>query len=208
MLEFLNQLKIPDYIAFLSFLATFIAFYVPWRTAYSKSVSVEWPDELTAVPINALSLGKAQYLHPQNLIAYVCPINIINPSNVAIGYFELTAFSPKTFVQHMIMMKATILKEFQDEQLLLFQNGQQSVLLMPPSNTGTFQANSFTHFDLVITANPNVPFDNSIQIVFRVTYKSLKSRLYSYLASFKAGKKITFYHTFSKIYKLPVYSKE
>ncbi len=36
MIEFLNLLEIPDYIAFLSFLATFIAFYVPWRTAYSK----------------------------------------------------------------------------------------------------------------------------------------------------------------------------
>ena len=65
--EFLNQLKASDYIAFLSFLATFIAFYIPWRTAFSKSVSVEWPEKLTAIPINALSLGKAQYLHQQNL---------------------------------------------------------------------------------------------------------------------------------------------
>lgn len=208
MFEFLNQLKIPDYIAFLSFLATSIAFYVPWRTAFSKSVSVEWPEEITAIPINALSLGKAKYLHPQNLIAYVCPINIINPSNVNIGYFELAAFTPQTIVQHMIMMKETVLKEFQNEQLLLLQNGQQAVLLMPHSNTGTFPANSFTHFDLVITANPNVPFDDSIQIVFRVTYKSFKSRLYSCLASLKSGKQISFYHTFSKIYKLPANNKE
>lgn len=208
MIEFLNLLKISDYIAFLSFLATFIAFYVPWRTAYSKSVSVEWPEELTAIPINTLSLGKAQYLHSQNSIAYICPINIINPSNVAIGYFELTACAPKTSVQHMIMMEATVLKEFQNEQLLLLQNGYQSVLLMPPSNTGTFPANSFTHFDLVLTANPKIPFDASIQIVFRVTYKSFKSRLYSCWASLKARKRICFYHTFSKIYKLPVYSKE
>ena len=208
MIEFLNLLKIPDYIALLSFLATFIAFYVPWRTAYSKSVSVEWPEELTAIPINALSLGTAQYLHTQNSLAYVCPINIINPSNIAIGYFELIAFTPKTTVQHMIMMKATALKEFQDEQLLLLQNEQQSVLLMPPSNTGMFPANSFTHFDLVITANPNTPFEDSIQIIFRVTYKSFKSRLSSCWASLKARKRICFYHTFSKIYKLPVNSKE
>lgn len=208
MFEFLNLLKIPDYIAFLSFLATFIAFYVPWRTAYSKSVSVEWPEELTVIPINALSLGTAQYLHHQNSLAYVCPINVINPSNIAIGYFELTAFSPKTHVQHMIMMQAAVLKEFQNEQLLLVQDGQQSVLLMPPSNTGTFSPNSFTHFDLILTANPTVPFDDSIQIAFRVTYKSFKSRLYSCLASLKARKRICFYHTFSKIYKLPVNSKE
>lgn len=206
--EFINQLKASDYIAFLSFLATFIAFYIPWRTAFSKSVSVEWPEKLTAIPINALSLGKAQYLHQQNLIAYVCPINIINPSNVAIGYFELTAITPKTLVPHMIMMKAAVHKEFQDEQLLLVQNGQQSVLLMPSSNTGTFPANSFTHFDLVITANPAIPFDDSIQIVFRVTYKSIKSRFYSCLASYKAKKLICFYHTFSKIYKLPKVNNE
>ena len=208
MIEFLNLLKIPDYIALLSFLATFIAFYVPWRTAYSKSVSVEWPEELTAIPINALSLGTAQYLHTQNSLAYVCPINIINPSNIAIGYFELIAFTPKTTVQHMIMMKATALKEFQDEQLLLLQNGQQSVLLMPPSNTGMFPANSFTHFDLVITANPNIPFEDSIQIIFRVTYKSFQSRLFSFLSSLKECRRICFYHTFSKIYKLPVNNKE
>lgn len=183
----------------------FIAFYLPWRTAYGKYVSVEWSNELKKVPISQLQLGKAKYLHKsQNGFAYICSVSITNPSNVAIGYFNFAAIDPKYHVKNMIMMKAAVEVKFQNEMLLLNIPGNGShILNMPPNEFGTFPPNSFTKFDIVITAAPNFQIADNIQIVFRVTYKTFSSRFFSLIATIKSKEKTTFYHTFSKIYKLP-----
>lgn len=182
---------------------TFIALYLQWKDSCTKSVSVEWSDELEIFPVSSLSLGSAQYLHPQNPDAYLCGINITNPSNVDIGYFELVAIDPNSHHSHMIMMQMAVEAPFRNESLILSKNGINVILQMPPSNNGTFPANSFTHFDIVVTSNPQKPIKDGIQIVFRVAYKSLKSRFYSLLYFLKLKKRTTFYHTFSKIYTLP-----
>ena len=112
-----------------------------------------------------------------------------------IGYFDLVAVDPNNHHSHMIMMQMTVAVPFRNESLILSQNGIDMILQMPPSNNGTFRANSSTHFDIVVTSNPQKPIKDGIQIVFRVAYKSLKSRFYSLLYFLKLKKRTTFYHT-------------
>lgn len=183
----------------------FIAFYIPWRTAYGKYVSVEWSPDIGKFPISQLQLGDAKYLHAaQNSFAYICSVSITNPSNVAIGYFDFVAVDNKRKIKHMIMMKDAVLPDFKNEILLLnMPNNESHVLNMPPNEFGTFPSNSFTKFDILVTAAPNSQIVDEIQIIFRVTYKTITSRIFSLIASIKHREKITFYHTFTKIYKLP-----
>lgn len=182
---------------------TLIFLYLQRKDSFSKSVSVEWSDELEIFPISSFRLGSAKYQHQQNHDAYLYKIDITNPSNVDIGYFDLVAVDPNNHHSHMIMMQMTVAVPFRNESLILSQNGIDMILQMPPSNNGTFRANSSTHFDIVVTSNPQKPIKDGIQIVFRVAYKSLKSRFYSLLYFLKLKKRTTFYHTFSKIYTLP-----
>lgn len=198
------KILLDNFFEILAITITFIAFYLPWRTAYRKYISVEWADKIEKVNVSQLSLGKAQYLHKaQNKFAYICTVKVTNPSNMDIGFFELNAIDCKKQYKHMIMFKSTVLPEYQHNPLLLDSlNSAQIVLEMPPSDKGVFKANSFTKFDLVITAAPGYDIGDSIQVNFRVTYNSIKSRWFSLLATIRNRKNITFYHTFSNIYKL------
>ena len=181
----------------LGLLMAFVAFFVPWRSAYKKTISVEWSDKIHKVPIGNLHIGNLKYLHPGNKYAYICSINIVNPSNVDIGYFDLAAIDMNKQV-HMIMTNSTCAVNPNKEPLTLnYGNSVQHVLLMPEHVSGTLKANSYTHFDIVVTSNPNIILKNKIQIIFRVTYKSCSAWFHSIITTVMSRKITIFYHTFS-----------
>lgn len=223
--KLLSELKLSDKLTMIGWIFTFIAFYIPWKTAYGKSISVEWEDSLKKISISDLSIGTSKYLHPKNKIAYIASMHVVNHSNVNIGYFDMKVTNIKTNAEHMIMMTSTVSPKFQDFPLLLKRigidgNPYQIILNMPPNQSGTFLANASTKFDLVITESPAIKFSNEIYITFSVTYKKsyitrIKEWIFIWIRFIKPwiiskiyNKKIPkphtkIYKTFKKIYKLP-----
>lgn len=224
-LSLLSELKLSDKLTMIGWIFTFIAFYIPWKTAYGKSISVEWQNTLEKIPISSLRLGEAQYKHPKNKYAYCTKIRIVNHSNVNIGYFDMCVFNHRTNDEHMLMMRDSILPEYKQQPLLLTGigidgNDYQIILNIPPNKTGIFPANSSIDFDLIITESPICLLKDTIFISFSVTYKKffmlriiewfiswikyIKPWMYSKIIHKKIFKPhLNAYKTFTKTYKLP-----
>lgn len=170
---------------------------------YNKSVYVEWSDDMQKVPIEKFSFGNLSYLHKkQNKFAYICSITIINNSNIDIGFYDMVALNPYPTYPHMIMMRLAA-EPVIDRDNLILEDGQcRRILCIPENTNGVFKANSSTRFDIVVTAAPGYEIWDEIQIVFRVTYKSMSSRWNSLLYSIHNKKWYSFNHTFSKTYRV------
>lgn len=162
----------------LALVIAFIAFYIPWYYAYSKTLTISSDYKIRIIRTSDIFLNnKPISLHTE--YALLVSIDVINPSNISIGFFNLVAYS-RNVKWYNLFLKELFTGKLNKEKLVLetYDLDYPMILLPPQSYNGTFQPNSYSHFDILIYKPEHIEsVDKLIVLQFNVTYKTIWSRI-------------------------------
>lgn len=164
-------------------------FLLPWRSAYNKHIDVYWGEP----QIIDCSFHPGDTCHPQK--AFMVSLQIVNTSNIDVGYFDLCAVAADGREYNMLF-KDTYHGNAQ-KFYRIHESGAPVMVCAPPAPTGVFPANTSTTFHLLVTKSPIMKLVSyEIILMFRTTERPIKKKLNPIFYGFKK-KKDEIYFAFS-----------
>lgn len=157
----------------IGFVVAVFGFLLPWRSAYNKHIDVYWGEP----QIIDCSFRPGGTCHPQK--AFMVRLQIVNTSNMDMGYFDLCAAAADGRAYNMFF-KETWHGDAQ-KFYRVHESGGSAVVWAPPAPTGVFPANTSTTFHLLVTRSPVIEqVSSEIILMFRTTERSFTNKLLAY----------------------------
>ena len=169
-------------ISILSFLVSFLSFLVSLTTLYRqrKRLVVTWKENLyvlnpeTNIFVNNISL---KTIYPVNSkVAFYGTVDIVNPSNMNMSYFDLRAFNPKNNLNHFIATMRTLPLKTNDIYISAFNDTSSLTNFyakIPERIFGSLPAGSYTSIDILIFANNYVDLNDGIMLSVQTSNTSI-----------------------------------
>lgn len=145
-------------------------FLLPWRSAYNKHIDVYWGEH----QIIDCSFRPGDTCCPQK--AFMVSLQIVNTSNIDMGYFDLCAVATDG-KEYNMLFKDTYHGNAQ-KFYRIHESGGPIMVCAPPAPTGAFPANTSTIFHLLVTRSPVMEqVSSEIILMFRTTERPIKKKL-------------------------------
>lgn len=144
-------------------------FLLPWRSAYNKHIDVYWGEP----QIIDCSFHPGARAVPK---AFMVRLQIVNTSNMDMGYFDLCAVAADG-KEYNMLFKDTYHGNAQ-KFYRIHESGGSVMVCVPPAPTGAFPANTSTIVHLLVTRSPVMEqVSSEIILMFRTTERPIKKKL-------------------------------
>lgn len=189
-----------------------LSFLVSITTLYRqrKRLVVTWQENLyvlnpeTNIFVNNIPL---KTLYPvDSEIAFYGTVDIVNPSNMNMSYFDLRAFNPKNNINHFIATMRTLPLKTNDVYISAFNNPSSLTNFytkIPERKFGNLPAGSYTSIDILIFANKHVDLNDGIMLSVQTSNASILDLLRRKNIFSVTNRKI--FKSYQKYYKVSNY---
>ena len=137
------MILLESYAIYISIFSLLISFLTLYRQR--KRLTVTWQENCYVLNPKTDIFFKGEPYPTSAKVAFYTSVNIVNPSNVNMAFFDLRAFNPKTNENHFIATQRSTLPEVQNNPLFI------------------------TAIDVLIFANKYVAIDDGIVVSMKVT---------------------------------------
>ena len=165
------MILLESYAIYISIFSLLISFLTLYRQR--KRLTVTWQENCYVLNPKTDIFFKGEPYPTSAKVAFYTSVNIVNPSNVNMAFFDLRAFNPKTNENHFIATQRSTLPEVQNNPLFItafgLENLENFFIKLPARKFGELNAGSYTSIDVLIFANKYVAIDDGIVVSIKVT---------------------------------------
>lgn len=146
------MILLESYAIYISIFSLLISFLTLYRQR--KRLTVTWQENCYVLNPKTDIFFKGEPYPTSAKVAFYTSVNIVNPSNVNMAFFDLRAFNPKTNENHFIATQRSTLPEVQNNPLFItafgLENLENFFIKLPARKFGELNAGSYTSIDVLI----------------------------------------------------------